>query len=154
MEATDRVLAVVLTAATPVVELRGAIPLALALGLPPWQAWVWSVLGNLLPVPLLLWGTEAARRWLESQPRLQRYVRRWGERSSSRLAGHVRRWGWLGLAAFVAVPLPGTGAWTGAVGAALLGMRPWPALAAIALGVSAAGLAVATAGAAAVTIGR
>jgi len=150
----NRVLVVITTAATPVVELRGAIPLGLALGLSPWQAWLWSVLGNLLPVPALLLGTRTGLQWLGRQPWLHRHVRAWGERGSSRLAVHVNRWGLLGLAVFVAVPLPGTGAWTGAVAASLLGMKPGPALAAIALGVAVAGLLVAGAGTAAVTLGQ
>lgn len=154
MDMLDRVLAVVTTAATPVVELRGAIPLGLALGLAPWQAWMWSVLGNLLPVPALLWGTRTGLNWLERQPWLHSRLKAWGERGSSRLAARVRRWGLLGLAVFVAAPLPGTGAWTGAVAASFLGIRPGPALGAITLGVVAAGLLVAGAGAAAVTIGR
>lgn len=154
MEFFDRVLAVVTTAATPVVELRGAIPLALAMGLSPWQAWVWSVLGNLLPVPLLLWGLRTGLVWVERQPWLHGRFRAWGERSSARLSARVKRWGLLGLVLFVAVPLPGTGAWTGAVAATLLGIRPWPALLAITAGVVVAGVVVATAGAAAVAIGQ
>ena len=154
MEVLERVLVVLTTAATPVVELRGAIPVGLALGLTPWQAWVWSVLGNLLPVPALLLGTRTGLGWLGRLPWVHKRIRVWGERSSSRLATQVRRWGLLGLAVFVAIPLPGTGAWTGAVAASLLGIKPGPALAAIALGVAVAGLLVAGAGTAAVTLGQ
>ncbi|MEW6547320.1 MAG: small multi-drug export protein [Bacillota bacterium] len=154
MDLFDRVLAVVTTAATPVAELRGAIPLGLALGFSPWEAWAWAVLGNLIPVPFLLWGSRAGLIWLERQPWLHSRLKVWGERSSSRLAARVRRWGLLGLVVFVAIPLPGTGAWTGAMAATFLGIRPWPALLAITLGVTTAGTLLAAAAAAAMTIGR
>lgn len=153
-ESFDRVLAVLATAASPVVELRGAIPLGLALGLSPWVTWMVSVLGNLLPVPLLLWGTRAGMAWIRRRPWLHGRIQAWGDRGSSRVAGMIQRWGLLGLVLFVATPLPGTGAWTGALAACFLGVRPWPALLAISLGVMLAGIVVAGAGAAAVTVGQ
>ncbi|WP_243029356.1 COG2426 family protein [Thermus altitudinis] len=133
---------VVLVAALPVVELRGAIPLGVALGLSPGEAFFLALLGNLLvaPVALLLlpWAVDLvtrlplpARVWaaLEARVRLK------GEEQ-------VQRLGALGLFLFVAVPLPGTGAWSGAVLAVVLGLKRRYALLAISLGVLAAGLIV------------
>lgn len=153
MALLDRLAAVLAAAATPVVELRGAIPLALALGFSPWEAWFWSVLGNMVPVPGLLWGLRAVLRLLERVPRVRAVFDAWAGRKSRRLAEGMARWGLVGLALFVAVPLPGTGAWTGAVAACLLGIPPRRALAAIGAGVAAAGGLVTTVGAAALAVG-
>ena len=133
---------VLLVAALPVVELRGAIPLGVALGLSPWESFLWALLGNLLVVPLALgllpWAVGLATRmplfaraWRAPEVR----VRPPGEAQDQRL-------GALGLFLFVAVPLPGTGAWSGAVLAVVLGVRRRYAFPALALGVVAAGLLV------------
>ncbi len=133
---------VLLVATLPGVELRGAIPLGVALGMPLWQAFFLSLLGNLLLVPLLLallpWGVRlltrlpwGARLWASLEAR----VRLKGE-------AHVQRLGALGLFLFVAVPLPGSGAWSGAVLATVLGLKRSYALWAIGLGVVAAGVLV------------
>ncbi len=136
-------LVVLLAAALPVSELRGAIPLAIGVyGYDPWQAYLLAVLGNLLPVvPLLLFlgpVSDWLRRftfwdkfftWLFSRTR-RKYIR---EHESFSLTA---------LALFVAVPLPVTGAWTGCAIAFLLGFRFWPAFAAISIGVLLAGVIV------------
>ena len=122
---------VLLVAALPVVELRGAIPLGVALGLSPWESFLWALLGNLLVVPLALgllpWAVGLATR-------MPLFARAW--------RAQVQRLGALGLFLFVAVPLPGTGAWSGAVLAVVLGVRRRYAFPALALGVVAAGLLV------------
>ncbi|HPA97976.1 MAG TPA: small multi-drug export protein [Methanothrix sp.] len=136
-------LVVLLAAALPVSELRGAIPLAIGVyGYDPWQAYLLAVLGNLLPVvPLLLFlgpVSDWLRRftfwdkfftWLFSRTR-RKYIR---EHESFSLTA---------LALFVAVPLPVTGAWTGCAIAFLVGFRFWPAFAAISAGVLLAGVIV------------
>ena len=133
----------VVAAALPVSEVRGAIPLAIGMyGYAPWQAYLLSVLGNLLPViPLLLFLGPVSD-----------YLRRfsWGDRFFSWLFARTRRryiqdhenFGLTALAIFVAIPLPMTGAWTGCAVAFLLGFRFWPAFAAISSGVMLAGIIV------------
>ena len=130
-----------LMAMVPVVELRGAIPLGVAAGLPPAVAAVTAMAGNLTPVPcilLLLRRVFALMRksaWLG--PKVDRLERR------AHLKGRkVRKYRTLGLVLLVAIPLPGTGAWTGALVAAFLNIRLRHALPAIALGVLAAGTIV------------
>ena len=115
----------------PIVELRGAIPVGVGLGLPVWQAAVIAMIGNLLPVPFII----AFVAWLE-------------RKGSGKKAERVRKAQFFGLLLFVAMPMPGTGAWTGALIAALLNMRMKRALPPIFLGVLVAGLIVslATAG--------
>ncbi|MCL6450222.1 MAG: small multi-drug export protein [Acetobacteraceae bacterium] len=137
--------AVLVLAVLPVVELRGAIPAGMLLGMNPWAAWGLALLGSSLPVPLVLWLGRPVARALKAVPGLRRIVARGRAWAVGRARGGGRmleRWGLLGLALFVAVPLPTTGAWTGALVAALLGVRPWPAFFAIAAGSAAAGLAV------------
>lgn len=133
---------VILTAMAPVLELRGAIPLGVALGLEPWPTFALAVLGNLTIVPPLLWGLPWLVRRLEDWPP---FARAWGWLEARvRLKGEARvqRYGALGLLLFVGIPLPGTGAWTGAVLAVVLGVAPRYAFPAIALGVVLAGVLV------------
>ena len=134
-----------LVAMLPISEVRGAIPLAVGVyGLSPMQAYLLSVMGNLLPViPLLLFLGPVSG-----------YLRRFsvGDRFFSWLFARTRskyikdheNFGLGALAIFVAVPLPMTGAWTGCAIAFLLGFRFWPAFAAIASGILVAGVVVMT----------
>jgi len=136
-------LTTLIVAALPISEVRGAIPLAVGVyGFSPLDAYLISVLGNLLPIaPLLLFLGPVSD-----------YLRRFspGDRFFTWLFARTRRkyikdhenFGLTALAIFVAVPLPMTGAWTGCAIAFLLGFRFWPAFAAIAAGVLIAGVVV------------
>lgn len=125
----------------PVVELRGAIPFGVAAGLPPLAAMGAAILGNLLPVPVILLLIRRIFRWLRHFPRFGGLIDRL-ERRAHLKGRKVRKYRTLGLVLLVAVPLPGTGAWTGALVADVLDIRMKTALPAIVLGVVVAGLAV------------
>lgn len=125
----------------PVVELRGAIPFGVAAGLHPLTAMAAAMLGNLFPVPLLLLLIRRIFRWLRRFPRLGDWIARL-ERRAHLKGRKVRKYRLLGLVLLVAVPLPGTGAWTGALVADVLDIRMRMALPAITLGVLIAGTAV------------
>ena len=125
----------------PVLELRGAIPVGVAGGLTPLAALAIAVVGNLLPVPILILFTRRVFRWLKSKARFHAMVEKL-EARAARKSRVVLRYAWLGLFILVAIPLPGTGAWTGALVAAVMDMRLKKAMPAIALGVVAAGLVV------------
>ena len=112
----------------PVVELRGAIPFGVAAGLHPLAAMGAAILGNLVPVPFILLLLRRIFRWLRHFPRVGMLV--------------DQKYRILGLVLLVAVPLPGTGAWTGALVADVLDIRMRTALPAITLGVVVAGAAV------------
>lgn len=125
-------------AMTPVLELRGAIPFGLALGLPVGLVYVVSVMGNMVPVPAIMLFIRTIFRWLYRRPwwreKIDRIVKR------AHLKGRmVRKYRIPGLILLVAIPLPGTGAWTGALVATLFGIRMQIALPAILLGVLIAG---------------
>lgn len=124
----------------PVVELRGGIPFGTALGLPPWAALCAAVVGNLIPVPFIIVYIRRIFLWLRRRfPKLNRLVDKL-ERKAHLKGRKVSKYKYLGLFVFVAIPLPGTGAWSGAAIAALLGMRMRPALLSITLGVLIAGV--------------
>lgn len=132
-----------LIGAAPILELRGAIPFGAAHGLPLWAAAAAAVLGNILPVPFLMLFLRRVFAWLRKRSaRLDAFVRR--QEARARKHGRmVRRYGLLGLFILVAIPLPGTGAWTGSLVAAMLDLPVRSALPAIAAGVIVAGLLVA-----------
>mgnify|MGYP004599759377 FL=1 len=125
----------------PVIELRGAIPYGLAHDLEPWLVYALSVVGNLLPVPFILLFVRRVLAWMKTRPRLCRLAEKIEARGRSK-SKKVKKSETVGLCLFVAIPLPGTGAWTGALVAALMKMRLMRALPTIFLGVLLAGLAV------------
>lgn len=134
-------LLVIGVSAAPVIELRGGIPLALSQGIAPVAAFSLALLGNLAVIPLLLWGLQ----WVEKLCMRWTVTRRIMEAvfSRSRRKGRwIERWGSIGLLLLVAIPLPGTGAWTGALAARLLGLENKKALPWIVLGVVIAGILV------------
>ena len=127
----------------PVLELRGAIPIGVANGLNIWVAIGVSIIGNLLPVPFIILFTRKIFSWLRKlSKRLDGLVTRL-ERRAAKKSDVVLRYAFWGLVVLVAIPLPGTGAWTGALVAAMLDMRLKRAFPAIALGVVIAGIIVA-----------
>ena len=126
------------TAMVPVIELRGAIPVGIAAGLPPAAACVTAILGNLLPVPFIMLLVRRVFNWLWDTrffgPKIV-----WLERRAHLKGRIVRKYRLAGLFVLVAIPLPGTGAWTGALVASLLDIRLRTALPAILLGLVVAG---------------
>ncbi len=127
----------------PVLELRGAIPIGVAHGLNFWVAIVVSIVGNLVPVPFIIIFIRKIFAWLRTKSAwLNDLVTRLENRALKK-TDTVRKFKFWGLFIFVAIPLPGTGAWTGALVAAMLEMRVKDAFPAIALGVLTAGIIVA-----------
>jgi len=121
--------------AVPVIELRGGLPYGIALGLDYPVALAMAVLGNMVPMPFIIVYIRRIFAWM-------RRINPWCERVVSALErkAHlkgktVQKYSALGLCIFVAIPLPGTGAWTGALIAAILDMRLKRAIPSIFLGV-------------------
>ena len=123
----------------PVIELRGGLPFGVALGLPYYLAFPAAVIGNLIPAPFII---VYIRRIFEL---LQRYLPSLNglidklEKKAHLKGKKVQKYQYIGLWLFVAIPLPGTGAWTGSLAAAFLGMRLKKAMPAVVLGVLTAG---------------
>ena len=129
------------TAMAPVIELRGAIPVGIAAGLPPAVACAAAILGNLLPVPFIMLLARRVFNWLRDT-RLFGPKIVWLERRAHLKGRIVRKYRLPGLVVLVAIPLPGTGAWTGALVASLLDIRLRNALPAILLGLVIAGVLI------------
>ena len=124
-----------LVAMVPVIELRGAIPFGVARDLNLWAAIAAAVAGNLLPVPFIILFIRNVFAWLRKRhQRLNDLVNRLEARAEGKKET-VRRYAFWGLVILVAIPLPGTGAWTGALVAAMMDMRVKKAFPAIDLGV-------------------
>lgn len=126
-------------AMVPVAELRGAIPAGIAMDLEPHLVYLIAVLGNLLPVPFLMLFVRQILNWMKRRGGSLTKIVTAVERKADRGAELFYRYELLGLCILVAVPLPGTGAWTGALVASMLRLRLKAALPTISLGVMIAG---------------
>lgn len=123
----------------PIIELRGAIPVAFALNLPIIPSFAVSVTGNLLPVPFILLLITPFCRLLK-KTKLLSWFPRFLEKKVEKNREKVTKYANFGLFLFVAIPLPGTGAWTGALIASFLDFKFRDALLSIVAGVVAAGI--------------
>ncbi|MFQ5947560.1 MAG: COG2426 family protein [Acidimicrobiia bacterium] len=137
-------LAVLFLAILPIIELRGAIPAARSVfDMAPVPAYWWAVLGNLLPVPLILWLLPPVAGWAERHwSWLDRLISRLSSYTERRRSARFERLRDFALVSFVAVPLPVTGAWSGALAAYVFGVPRHRALALIAAGVLISGVIV------------
>lgn len=127
----------------PIIELRGAIPVAVGMGLDYHIAIPVAMIGNLVPVPFIIIFIRKIFAWMRHRmPRFNRIVDTLENRAKSKSETVLKSAFW-GLFVFVAIPLPGTGAWTGALIAAMLDMRLKKALPTITAGVITAGIIVA-----------
>lgn len=123
----------------PIVELRGAIPLGVVLGINSWELLGIALLGNMLPIPFIIFCARPIVNYC-LKTKIFRPVGNWLEEKVRKHSDKVLKYEIWGLFLFVAIPLPGTGAWTGALIAALLNLRIKNALPTITLGVLTAGL--------------
>ena len=121
----------------PLIELRGAIPIGVGLGLPLSTVYIISIIGNMLPVPFIYLFARAVLEWGKDKPVIGKFFTfclEKGEKGGKKLQATAGRGLVIALLLFVGIPLPGTGAWTGSLIAALLRIRMKKAIPAIALG--------------------
>lgn len=133
---------VFLVSMVPVVELRGAIPIAMGYGIPTFKAYAIAIAGNLVPIPFIIAYMKPIFGWIKRHTFLKNIISKIEKRTEKK-ADKINKYSLLALWLFVAIPLPGTGAWTGAMIAAFMDMRVKKAFPAIALGVVTAGIIVA-----------
>lgn len=116
----------------PIVELRGAVPAGLAMGLPVIPTYIVSVIGNMLPVPVILLFAKAVLLWCTKLPgglgRFFMKIYDKGVKAGEKMQAKAGRGIYWALFLFVAIPLPGTGAWTGCLAATLLDLKFWPSV--------------------------
>ena len=128
----------------PIVELRGAVPAGLAMGLPVIPTYIVSVIGNMLPVPVILLFAKAVLLWCTKLPgglgRFFMKIYDKGVKAGEKMQAKAGRGIYWALFLFVAIPLPGTGAWSGSLIAALLDIKTRYALPAVIAGVFTAGV--------------
>ncbi len=140
-------LVMLLISAVPLTELRASIPIAMtvmadAWGWPWWKIYILAVAGNMIPVPFVLWFLGPVSSWLSRWKPFARFFNWLFERTRRKAGDSVQKYRAMGLAVFVAIPLPVTGAWTGSVAAFVFGIPRRMAMLSIALGVCVAGAVV------------
>ena len=117
------------------IELRGAVPIGTGLGLPWHTTLIVSIIGNCIPIPFILMFVKAILKWMRGcRIRLFNRISNWLHEKAEKNRVKIDKYAAWGLFIFVAIPLPGTGAWTGSLIAALLRIRMKKAIPAIALG--------------------
>ncbi len=134
--------ATVALATLPILELRGALPVALLWPpnpLPLWQAYPLAVFGNMIPIPFIIWFLEPATNFMRRWKLGDRFVE-WLFARTRRKGARIEKWEFWGLVSFVAIPLPVTGAWTGSVACHVFGLKRHKALLACFMGVCIAGV--------------
>ena len=134
---------VFLISMVPLIELRGAIPYAVAFGLPLAPSYVIAIIGNMLPVPIIYLFARKVLIWGKDKPYIGKFFTfclEKGEKGGKKLQAKAGRGLFVALLLFVGIPLPGTGAWTGTLAASLLDMYFKSSIIAVMLGVILAGI--------------
>lgn len=121
----QKYLIVFLVSMVPIVELRGAIPIGVGMGVPLWQAYIIAIVGNMLPVPIIFFFARKVLEWGADKPVIGGFFLFFlekGHKAGETLKAKAGKGLVVALLLFVGIPLPGTGAWTGTLGASLLDM--------------------------------
>ena len=118
----------------PILELRGGLIAASLLELSPLKSYLISVIGNIIPVPFILWFINAILDWMRNSKRFSK-VAKWLDGKVKKHKKQIEEYGFWGMVLFVGIPLPGTGAWTGCLIAAVLNMDRKKAFFACMLGI-------------------
>lgn len=135
------ILKTLVTAMLPILEIRGAIPVGVAAGMNPWTAFAIGLVGNMLPVPFLILLTRKVIECMKKHHILDKLTT-FVERKGHEKAKSVQTYSFWGLFILVAIPLPGTGAWTGGARRLASGYAPEKGAACHRHGVAVAGLIV------------
>ena len=123
LETVGKELCVMLCSMIPIIECRGAIPMGAILGLPWWQTMLFAIVGNILPVPFILLFIRKILGWMRaSKVAFFQKVVDWLDGKVEKHKDKIEKYSYLGVMIFVAIPFPGTGAWTGTLIASVLKM--------------------------------
>ncbi|MBO4980994.1 MAG: small multi-drug export protein [Lachnospiraceae bacterium] len=139
----EKYLMIFLVSMVPLIELRGAIPIAVGFNLPLVPSYIVCVLGNMIPVPIIYLFARKVLEWGADKPLIGKFFS-WclekGHKGGAKLQEKAGRGLFVALLLFVGIPLPGTGAWTGTLAASLLDMDFKSSVTAVLLGVILAGI--------------
>ena len=136
-----------LVSMVPIIELRGAIPIGMGLGVPALQAYILAVIGNMIPVPFIYLFARRILEWGSTKRGLGKFFKfclEKGEAGGRKLKEKTGTGSFIALMIFVGIPLPGTGAWTGTLAASVLDMGFKKSVIAVMLGVMIAGVIIGT----------
>lgn len=136
-------LMIFLVSMVPLIELRGAIPIAVGFGLPLLPSYIICIIGNMIPVPIIFLFARKVLEWGADKPVIGKFFT-WclekGHKGGVKLQEKAGRGLFVALLLFVGIPLPGTGAWTGTLAASLLDMDFKSSVIAVLMGVILAGI--------------
>lgn len=118
----------------PILELRGGLIAAALLDINPIVSYIISIIGNILPVPFILWFINSILNWMRNSKHFSG-IAKWLDEKVTKHKSQIEKYGFWGLVLFVGIPLPGTGAWTGCLIAAVLKMNKKKAFLAAMLGI-------------------
>ena len=140
----EKYLMIFLISMVPLLELRGAIPIALGMDMPVLESYIVCILGNMLPVPIIYFFARKVLEWGKDKPHIGKFFTfclEKGHHGGQKLAARTGRGGlFVALMLFVGIPVPGTGAWTGTLAASFLDMGIKSTTLAVSLGVIIAGI--------------
>lgn len=131
----------------PLIELRGAVPIGVGLGVPLWQVYVIAVVGNMIPVPFIFFFARKVLEWGADKPVIGGFFSfclEKGHKGGKKLQDAAGKGLFVALLLFVGIPLPGTGAWTGTLAASILDMDFKKSIVAVMCGVLLAGIIMGT----------
>ena len=138
-----KLLLVFFVSMVPLIELRGAIPIAVAYVLPKLLSFAVAIIGNMLPVPIIFWFSRRVLEWGKDKPYIGKFFN-WcllkGEKGGRKLQAKAGKGLYWALFLFVGIPLPGTGAWTGTLAASILDLDFKKTILAVIAGVLLAGI--------------
>ena len=118
----------------PILELRGGLIAAALLNLSPLKSYIICIIGNILPVPLILLLINKILSWMRNSKYFNK-IANWLDKKVEKHKGQIEKYGYLGIVLFVGIPLPGTGAWTGSLIASALEMNKKKTFIAVCVGV-------------------
>lgn len=132
---------ILILAAIPIIEQKAAIPIGILAGLPVWEVYIITLIGAMIPSPFIVWFIEHIFTFLKRHPVLEKLITNF-ENKTRKKSGNIEKYKLLGLFLFVAIPLPGTGVWTGSLASVLLGLGKKEAVGAIFMGATVSGLLI------------
>ncbi|MFC1655617.1 COG2426 family protein [Patescibacteria group bacterium] len=127
----------------PIIELRGSIPVGFAMGMPAEAVFLWAYIGNIIPCFFILWLLGPVSRFLMRHSKFfNKFFTKLFEKTQHKHKDALEKYGPILLIVFVAIPLPGSGGWTGSLVAFLFGIKYWKAMGLIAIGLAIAGIVI------------
>ncbi|MDY3006996.1 small multi-drug export protein [Anaerococcus sp. AGMB00486] len=134
-------IALLIISMLPLIELKGSIPIGLAMDFTPFEAYGLSLMGSTIPAIFILLWIKPVFDWMKERKELKK-IADWAEGKAFKRKDNIEKYEYLGLFLFVAIPLPGTGVWMGSLIASLLGLRRIKSFLVIACGNTIAGLII------------